>query len=347
MAEGILHHERIIKSNDPEAIRLGGGPFPLKAQRCAEVDGIRIDSGMPYQIAQRAVSSATLGNVVALVSQRALTAGYEEEPRTFLAVFRETTADNFRDIHRVKFSDAPKLELVAEGDPYTEGTLSDGRETLRLATYGKNITFTRQMIVNDDISAITRVPQMMGAAAAVTESDVAWDVVVSNPVLSDGTPVFDASRNNVAYSTPLDAAALSAARAYFRTAQTENGASMNLMPRYLVVGQDLETTAEKLIRTPTDFAGHATLGASLSESIRNSLELIVEPRIPANEFYLFADTNRVDTCEYAWLTGSDGPVVERERDFSTKGMRFSVTDDFGAGVVDFRGMYKGTAAAAP
>lgn len=311
------------------------------ARQVAAVDGIHIPEGAgPREIAQRAITSVTLADTIALVSTRSLMQGYQAEPRTFVDIFRQTTINNFQPNQRIKLSDAPKLAVVAEGGTITEGTLSDRKEVFSVLKYAKILPFTFEMMVNDDLSALSRIPFMLGVAAGVTESDVVWGILETNANLSDATPIFDAGEDNLVTATPLTAAAIEAAREYFRTVAAENGTNMGLNPSFLVVGPDLETTAEKLLRAPSDYQT-GTLANTLSERLRSSIILIVETRIPAGDWFLFTDSNRVDTLEYGWLAGTNGVQLETDEVFTNLDRKYRAVDIFGAGVLDRRGMYKG------
>jgi hypothetical protein len=57
---------------------------------------------------------------------------------------------------------------VLPGEEFKRGIVSDGKETYALATYGRIIPFNRQVIINDDMQAITRVPALMARAAPIS-----------------------------------------------------------------------------------------------------------------------------------------------------------------------------------
>ena len=345
-AAALLHRERVEDSEDPEVLDLASRSLTEIARMSCELDGLGLAKGSSVRdIATRAIDSATLGDLVALTAGRSVSVGYDAEPRPYADMFQETSAQNFRTIHRVKLSDSPDLELVPEGNDYPSHTISDTGETFAIDTYGSILEFTFQAIINDDLEALTRIPQMHGAAAASKENKVVWDVFAANAAMSDTREIFNATDGNLALSSPLDVAAIEAARQYFLGAATEQSRVLNLVPRYLIVGTDLVTTAEKILRTPSDFGGHADIADALSESLRSALTLVVEPRIPTGEWFMASQFNRVWTAQYAWLSGSRGVVLDRDVKFESGAIRFKASDHFGFGVLDRRGLYKGTAAA--
>ena len=55
------------------------------------------------------------------------------------------------------------------------------------------IGITRQVLINDDLDAFTRVPALFGTSAATLESDVVWGIFTANSAMADGTTLFHAS----------------------------------------------------------------------------------------------------------------------------------------------------------
>jgi phage major head subunit gpT-like protein len=66
------------------------------------------------------------------------------------------------------------LDSLTEDGEFKNKALSDAEKaTITVATKGNIINISRQMIVNDDMGAFTRLPMMMGRAAALSvEVDV-------------------------------------------------------------------------------------------------------------------------------------------------------------------------------
>ncbi|MEG8007484.1 hypothetical protein U2444_14900, partial [Listeria monocytogenes] len=70
---------------------------------------------------------------------------------------------------------------------------------------------------------------------------------------------------------------------------------------------------------------------------RTALTPIVEPVIDANSstaWYLAAASSQVDTVEYCYLDGAEGPVIESEVGFETDGVSYKCRLDFAAKAID-------------
>jgi hypothetical protein len=207
-----------------------------------------------------------------------------------------------------------------------------------LKTYGGIIGITRQLLINDDFDFVARISAQRGRAAAETERKAVWDYIKSNPEMADGVPLFDALHGNYATATAsnaVSAAVLGAARAALRNQTGPDGVSLNAVMRNIVSGSGLEVTFDQLLNgtyVPT------ALATALAPTLRTST-LFVEPMVPGEDWYGFADYNQIDTIEYAYLAGNEGPRLEQRVGFDIEGIELKVALDFGVGAIDWRGMY--------
>ncbi|SDI55642.1 Mu-like prophage major head subunit gpT [Pseudomonas abietaniphila] len=268
---------------------------------------------------------------------RTLRAGYENAPQTWRPLGRQTTVPDFRAVTRAALGDISALELVKEHGEYKYGTLSEDGAPIKVAKFGKIIAITWETIVNDDLGALTRVPAALGNAAAATESNVVWALLLGNPNFTDGTPFFDVNHGNVAASGgAINTATLAAARAAMRKQKSKAGEFLNLAPEFLVVGPDKELEAYQFTSSNYVPAKNADIN-----DVRNaSLTVIVDARITGNQWYLYAAPGGVDTFEYAYLEGEPGVFTETREGFEVDGMEIKARLVFGAAWIDFRGAYK-------
>lgn len=272
---------------------------------------------------------------------RTLRAGYELAPQTWRPLGRQTSVPDFREVTRVALGDITALEKVNEHGEYKYGTLGEEGAPIRVVKYGKIIAITWESIVNDDLSALTRIPQALGAAAAQTESDVVWDLLLSNPTFVDGVTVFETAHGNVAASGgAINTTTLGAARAAMRKQKSKAGHFLNLEPRFLVVGPDKELEAYQF--TSSNYV--PAKNADINDSRNPSLIVIVDARITGNQWYLYAAPGMVDTFEYAYLEGEQGVFTETREGFEVDGMEIKARLVFGAGWIDYRGAYKNAGA---
>ncbi len=296
------------------------------------------------ELAARILNSGylTTGDLPLLLTgtgNRALLASYEAASSGLKTVSRESSAPDFRPLTRIKFGEAPELKEVVEHGEVTYGATAEAGESYAIKTYARKFAITRQAIINDDLNAFGDTLRWWGIAVAQAEATVLLNLLALNtyggPTMSDGVALFHANHGNKAGSgTALDVANVSAGRLALRQMKGLDGLTpIGAAPRYLVVGPALETTAEQLLASLTP-ATVATVNP-----FSGKLELIVEPRLAGNKWYLFADPAQLPVLEHAFLEGQRGPQVTTEQSTDVLGVTFCCVHDFGAAAIDWRGAY--------
>ncbi|WP_349361231.1 Mu-like prophage major head subunit gpT family protein [Stappia sp.] len=294
------------------------------------------------EVATRALhSTSDFPEILAAVTNKTLRQAYEAYPRTFPLFCRQVLATDFKAMHRVQLGEAPQLLKVGESGEFKRGTLGESKESYRIETYGRVVAITRQVLINDDLDAFTRIPAMYGNSIAQLESDVVWDIVTSNPAMADGTALFHSTHKNLAGSgAALGVDSVGLARAAMRK-QTglDKKTVLNIRPAFLIVPAALELKAEQLV---AQNLVPAQSGNVVPQSIR-TLSPIAEPRLDAaseTAWYLAASPNQIDTIEYAYLEGQQGAYIETRNGFDVDGVEIKCRLDFGAKAIDWRGLYK-------
>ena len=344
MANAIMHRANPSVKLEEGARQYAGLSLLEFSRDCLELRGIRTRGMDRLQIATRAFESTSdLPSVLANVANKTLRQAYLSAPRTFTVWARETSAVDFKTISRTNLSDAPALEKVNEHGEFHRGSVTDGKETYQLATVGKIIGFTRQSIINDDLSALTRVPALFANAAANYESDTVYGIITANAALSDTVALFHANHGNLTGTgTALSVTSLGVARTSMRKQTTPQGAVMNLNPEYLIVPAALETVANQYVSS--NFVANQS---NLINPFAGKLQVVSEARLDAvsnTAWYLAASNAAIDTVEYCYLEGQSGVYIETRQGFEVDGMEIKARLDFAAKAIDYRGLYKNVGA---
>ncbi|MCW5976702.1 MAG: hypothetical protein KIT09_01430 [Bryobacteraceae bacterium] len=312
------------------------------ARECLEATGMRTRRLPRHEIAKLALSTSDFPSILADVANKTLRQAYEAYPRTFLPFSRRRSAVDFKNINAVQLGEAPSLQKVNEKGEFTHGSIAESKETYKLATYGRIVSITRQVIINDDLSAFTRIPAGFGVAAATLESDTVWGIITSNLNMGDGVALFHTNHLNLnsGAGSALALAGLGAAMAVMAKQKGLDGVTvLNVQPRYLAVPVALQLTAFQLVAANLAPAQSANV---VPEYIR-ALTPIAEPRLDAasaTAWYLFASPDQIDTIEYAYLEGQDGVYIETRQGFDVDGVEIKARLDFGAKAIDWRGLQK-------
>lgn len=311
------------------------------ARDCLEVRGIRTTSLSAAEIMERALhSTGDFPDLLQATGNRVLRQAYGA-PRGVKLAFKSSTAADFRAKQKLALGEAPTLLKVNEHGEFKSGSMDDTKASYALATFGRIFGVTRQALINDDLDAFGDMATRLGRAAAEFEAQFLVDLLTSNPTMTeDNLAVFHASHGNLATggSAALSFDALNAARKAMRLQKgIDKKTPVDAAPAFLMVPAALETQAEQLLAEV-----QATKVADVNP-FSQKMQLIVDPRFDAvssTRWYLAASASQVDTVEYSYLEGAGGPEVFIKEGFEVDGTQFKVRLDFGAGVLDFRGLYR-------
>lgn len=291
-------------------------------------------------------------NILANVANKSLLQGWDEAPETWQIWTRRGQLPDFKQASIVGISGFTGLDEVPEDGDITYGKFTDRKETIKLVQYAKKYRLSRIAVINDDLNAFTTVPRAMGRAAQRKIGDIVYALLNNTgPTLNqDSTALFDTSthKNYVAAATAPTVATLNTATtAMAKQTDPNSSAVLNIRPRYLLVPAALANTARVLMAATYDPAG--TAGTLPPNPFSGAFEVVVDARLDgqtngANAWYLAADPNVYDTVEVAFLNGVAEPYMRENQAWDGMGVEYMVGVDFGASVLDFRGLhkYKGT-----
>lgn len=297
-------------------------------------------------------STSDFAALFANVANKRMRSAYDENQGTYtLWARRAPNAPDFKNISIVQMSGAPDLLKTNEHGEFTYGTMKDAGVNYALVTYGRMISLTRQAIINDDLRAFERMVTAFGASSSRLENRLVYSQLTANPAMGDGTPLFHADHGNLATgaASTLQMAALKAGRTAMRLQKGLAGEELNLSPNFLIVPAALEQDAYQLTSSNYVPAKQSDVNEFRAGG-RTAVEPIVEPILDgpkgANgaEWYLASNNSQVDTVEYCYLDGAEGPVIESQNGFEVDGVTWKCRLDFAAKAVDHRGLYKGAGA---
>jgi ATP-dependent protease ClpP protease subunit len=288
-------------------------------------------------------STSDFVNILANVANKSMLKGFGEADETFDRFTAKGTLNDFRPSTRVDLGLFPNLLKVEEGAKYEIGTVSDRKESIALATYGRVFPITRQAIINDDLGMLMRIPQRMGRGAKRTIGNLVFAVLNSNGNMSDGVALFHANHKNLLSggSSALSVSSLDAGRTLMAKQKDPDSiaAALNIRPKTLLVPVALQGTALQLIKSETD---PSQSNPGVKNKVANMVEdVVADARLDAasaTAWYLAAGPNDTDTIEVAYLNGQDAPYMEQKIGFEVDGVEMKVRLDAGVAALGFRGL---------
>ena len=299
--------------------------------------------------------TGSLAEITRDAVNKSLIAGYTEAPQTWKGPMRQAASvPDFKQIHRIRLGAVSNLPIWPDNTVPESAQLSNEKVSYAVEARAEKVSFSWQLFVNDDMDALSRVPKLMGDAAARTVNAAAWAQITGNPTMSyDSVSLFSTAtgsrkRSNYASGsaspTTSTLGTMTSLMRLMRGLNTPEGNEsqdiLNLTPKYFIVPATLETTAKVLVQSSAEPA------ATYNSGVYNPngyLQLVVEPLLDASSttaWYLFADPVRVDTVEVTFLQGQETPVTNDWIDQETLSRNFTIIQTFAAKAIDHRGMQK-------
>jgi len=287
-------------------------------------------------------SSSHFASVLENVANKSMIDGFTDADETWNRWANTRSVPDFKATSLLNMSLFTDLDQVREGAEYEYGDMSDLKETIQLATYGKLFGITRQALANDDLNALGSVPRAMGAAANRKIGDTVYAVLttgLSTTMLQDSTALWDAAThaNYVTSGAAPSVTTLNAARVAMATQTDPQGKTIGLRGRHLIVPIALETTAAVLMAAQYDPAGSA--GTLPPNPFQGSLMVTADHRLDtfnSSGWFVAGATNQVVV---GFLNGQQTPYMESKDGWSIDGIEYKVRCDVAATAEDYRGLY--------
>jgi len=289
-----------------------------------------------------AMSTGDFPFILANVLNKSLRQSYELATTTWQSWAKETTSPDFKQVSRVILSSAPDLESIPEGGEYKYGSLTEGREVYTLVKYGKALKFTRESMINDDLSAFNTILPAMGRKAKYLEDVTAYGVLTANAAMSDGVALFNLANHANTGTGAISVTSLGAGFAAMGIQTDLDGSTIiENSPKTLIVPKSLEIAADQFIKSTFDPA--TGVNPQTPNPFSGRIEVVPTPHLDATStavWYLAADPNVVDTVDVCFLEEERQPVLEEDEDFDTDARKYKVRHQIVAKAIDWRSLYR-------
>jgi len=285
------------------------------------------------------------------------------------------SVNDFKPAPAFRFFGNLTFEKLGPNGEIKHGTLGETAYMNRAETYAKFLATTRQDIRNDDMGALSMIPQAMGRGAALSLNDIFWTMALSGKDFFGNAMYFTAAGKdgkgqtiNVNKFTGAGSslsvnpiAALTQARAAFRQQVGPDGKPIGYAPALMIVPPALETiatqvyTATELRQLALGLGDVAQTESYLTANVfKGQFRVLVSAYIGTNNnplgttgsdtgWYLLGDQGQIPVWEIAFLDGNQAPTVQSsEADFRTLGVVHRGFHDFGVAALEPRGLVYNT-----
>lgn len=278
-------------------------------------------------MSERFYEALTTSNMTSIVKNALnlmLAANYSKKTEWWDPIVRTEEVDTIDQATLVRVYGMDTLDVVDEGQPYTELDWRDDEEVPTFVKRGNYIAVTLETMLNDKLSVIRMIPERLATSWHNTLSTMVSNVFTVNtatgPVFaSDTGALFNATAitTNGGHVNLLTASLSYSAYGAARTAMmkqtdqysgggTEVGKRLLIQPKYILVPVDLEQNAKR-IRNSEFLPGGADNDIN---PYREDFDVVVVPEFTdANNWALVADTQEFPAIWLIFLRGRRVPEL--------------------------------------
>jgi len=336
MEEGILLRTGYVKEAKHGGDSFRGMSLLRMAEDALVRKGENVRTVSNLELASRAMSSSDFPYILANAVNKSLRAEYDLVERTFQPFCRRVTISDLKQRSVNQLSGLlGNLEAIPEGAEYTADSMTEAKEAYGLTKYGKKVKITDETIINDDLDAFSRIPRAIAYEAGYKQSDLVYGILTGNPTMGDGNSLFDSSNHgNVGTTALISDTTLKEAIKLMRKQTGLNNKFINVSPRYLIVGPNNEADAIKWMTN-----NHYPATVANKNIYQGAMDVIVDPRITDDKWFISAAPTNIDTIEYAFLDGEGDFTTENKMNFDTDSMEIKIRMFFATKAIDWRGLF--------
>jgi hypothetical protein len=291
----------------------------------------RLNASTLRPILAAAWATHSISGILSNTANKFLLAGFDSVESAWRQISTVRSVNDFKTLTSYRLNGGFKFDKVANGGELKNAAASEESRTISADTYGIMTSVTRTDLINDDLSALTAVPQRIGRGGALKLNDVFWAEFV------DDASFFTTARGNLsAGSLALNLANLKALATKFRKLKDPDGNPVAVEPRILLVPVDLELASAEIMGSTLIQSG-ATSGQPDRNVLAGRYQVVASTYLTnTTDYYLLASPADLPVMEVAFLNGVQSPIVETaEADFNTLGVQMRGYFDFGVAKAEY------------
>jgi peptidoglycan hydrolase-like protein with peptidoglycan-binding domain len=316
---------------------------------------LRESMGDSYDSSTRSTESLTTTSWAEVLGDSVTRKMVSDYQQPSLQSWRQIVSDivpvnDFRTQRRTRIGGYGVLPVVAQGAPYQPLTSpTDEEATYALEKKGGTDDLTLEMVANDDVGSIRKIPSRLGLAAARTLHNFVWDFLSTNPTIYDGSALFVAGHANTT-AVALSQSNLSSLRQKMRD-QTGYGDTSNilsLVPKFLIVPNELEELAFQICTSAVAIPATPAGPTDTPNLHQGTTPIVVDYFTDANDWYVSADPAMCPTIEIGFYQGRQEPELFTQSDtsvgsaFNSDTITYKIRHIYKGAVIEYRGLQRGT-----
>lgn len=263
----------------------------------------RLNDGNMRAVITAAFASHQIADLLSAVTNKFLLNGFNAVESVWQQISAIRSVNDFKAVNQFRLNGSFKFQKVGNGGELKTATATDYKRSLAADTWGITTQITRQDMYNDDLNALSQVPQRMGRGSALALNETIW-----TEFLSSNDTYYQ--KVTAAAGNALALAGLKTAATAFRKLTDPDGNPLGIAPRILLVPPELELTAAELMTSSLLISGNTTAAPS-ANVLQGRYKVVVSNYLTsATTWWLLADGADLPAMDVVFLNGQQAPTVE-------------------------------------
>lgn len=264
------------------------------------------DRSLPL-IIQAAFASHQIADLLSAVVNKFLLQGFNSVENAWQRISAVRSVNDFKAINLFRLNGDFKFKKVGNGGELKTANATDYKRSLSAETWGIMTQITRQDMYNDDLNALSAIPQRMGRGSALALNETIWaEFLSSNATYYQSV--------TAAAGNALSLSSLKTAATAYRKLSDPDGNPLGIAPRILLVPPELEITAAELMSSSVliaDGVGNSSSRAPSNNVLRGRYDVVVSNYLTsATTWFLMADGADLSALDVVFLNGQQTPIIE-------------------------------------
>ena len=281
----------------------------------------------------RAMGTEQFSMIIDQFGNKTMLKGYKEQPTVFQQLVSKGSNKDFKPTHKYRLGLDGKPELMPpESGEFKYQEMADENISTAIQTYGKAISFTREIFINDDMGAVVKAIRMQAGGFRRLQEEMFFNVL-TNITFNSTT-----RKNLVVTNKNISAKAYSEMRTLMRRQKDFEGkAYIGVFPAFILASDENFYEHAQLLAAASD---PSQTNPGVPNIMKGMMTLITSPYLTGKAYYAIARPSEMEGIEYTTLNNVDRPYSRTVIPQSHLGIDYQFWMDFGFNLIDYRAFVK-------
>lgn len=281
----------------------------------------------------RAMGTEQFSMIIDQFGNKTMLKGYQEQPTVFQQLVSKGSNKDFKPTHKYRLGLDGKPELMPpESGEFKYQEMADENISTAIQTYGKAISFTREIFINDDMGAVVKAIRMQAGGFRRLQEEMFFNVL-TNITFNSTT-----RKNLVVTNKNISAKAYSEMRTLMRRQKDFEGkAYIGVFPAFILASDENFYDHAQLLAAASD---PSQTNPGVPNIMKGMMTLITSPYLTGKAYYAIARPSEMEGIEYTTLNNVDRPYSRTVIPQSHLGIDYQFWMDFGFNLIDYRAFVK-------